>query len=196
MLSKEPCSTREAMSLRLAPRALAVGALLVIAPAAWSARRGAPGDSGAFHTPTTALPESTFARLVARLSESGGYFDSDNLLSNEASYLHVLGRMRALGVAGGAYIGVGPDQNFSYMAQVRPRIAFIIDIRRDNLLQQLLFKSVFTRARNRAEYLALLFGRPAPGQSPRYDASTIEELVAWVDSTPPSPAAATTAQEG
>src|SRR3712207_7605459 len=78
------------------------------------------------------------------------------------SYLHVLGRMRALGVGGGAYLGVGPDQNFSYIAQVRPRIAFIIDIRRDNLLQQLLFKAVFARARNRAEYLALLFGRPMP----------------------------------
>jgi hypothetical protein len=182
------------MSFRLAPRALAVGALLVIAPAAWSARRGLPGDGGALHTPAAALPESTFARLVARLSESGGYFDSDNLMSNEASYLHVLGRMRTLGVTGGAYLGVGPDQNFSYMAQVRPRIAFIIDIRRDNLLQQLLFKAAFTRARNRADYLALLFGRPAPPESPRWTASTIEELVAWIDSTPPSPDAAAAAQ--
>src|ERR671914_1151103 len=195
MLSKEPCSTREAMSLRLAPRALAVGALLVIAPAAWSARRGLPGDGGALHTPAAALPESTFARLIARLSESGGYFDSDNLMSNEASYLHVLGRMRALGVSGGAYLGVGPDQNFSYITQVRPRIAFIIDIRRDNLLQQLLFKSVFTRARNRAEYLALLFGRPLPPESQRWDASPLEELVAWIDSVPPSPSAAAAAQE-
>jgi hypothetical protein len=182
------------MKFALAPRALAIGSLLVIAPAAWSARRAAPGD-GSRQAAAAALPESTFARLVARLSESGGYFDSDNLLSNEASYLHVLGRMRALGVTGGAYIGVGPDQNFSYMAQVRPRIAFIIDIRRDNLLQQLLFKSIFTRARNRAEYLALLFGRPLPRDSQRWESSTIEELIAWIDSTPPSPDAATTAQE-
>src|SRR5687767_431502 len=166
------------MNVGLAPRALAVGALLVIAPAAWSARRAAPAAGGSLHTAATALSDSTFARLVARLSESGGYFDSDNLLSNEASYLHVLGRMRALGVTGGAYLGVGPDQNFSYMAQVRPRIAFMIDIRRDNLLQQLMFKSIFTRARNRAEYLALLFGRPLPRDSQRFDASTIEELVA------------------
>jgi hypothetical protein len=181
------------MSFGLAPRALAVGALLLIAPAAWSARRAAPVGA-ARYTAAATLPESTFARLVAQLSESGGYFDSDNLMSNEASYLHVLGRMRTLGVTGGAYLGVGPDQNFSYMAQVRPRIAFIIDIRRDNLLQQLLFKAAFTRARNRAEYLALLFGRPAPAESPRWEASTIEELVAWVDSTPPSPDAAAAAQ--
>ncbi|MFN2564063.1 MAG: hypothetical protein ABR499_03520 [Gemmatimonadaceae bacterium] len=183
------------MSVGLAPRALAIGALLVIAPAAWSARRAASGAEGALQTPAAALPETTFARLVARLSESGGYFDSDNLMSNEASYLHVLGRMRALGVTGGAYLGVGPDQNFSYMAQVRPRIAFIIDIRRDNLLQQLLFKAVFTRTRNRAEYLALLFGRPMPRDWQRWDGSSIEDLVAWVDSTPPSPNAAAAAQE-
>jgi hypothetical protein len=183
------------MNTGLAPRALAIGALLVIAPAAWSARKSFPIDGGALHPSVAPLSDSTFARLIARLSESGGYFDSDNLLSNEASYLHVLGRMRALGVSGGAYIGVGPDQNFSYMAQVRPRIAFIIDIRRDNLLQQLLFKSVFTRARNRAEYLALLLGRPLPRDSQRWDSATVEELVALIDSTPPSPDAAARAQE-
>jgi hypothetical protein len=183
------------MNIGLAPRALAVGALLVLAPAAWSARKSFPTDGGALQNPAAALSDSTFARMVARLSESGGYFDSDNLLSNESSYLHVLGRMRALGVGGGAYLGVGPDQNFSYMAQVRPRIAFIIDIRRDNLLQQLLFKSVFTKARNRAEYMALLLGRPLPRDSQRWDSATIEELVAWMDSTPASPASATAAQE-
>jgi hypothetical protein len=183
------------MGLRLAPRALAVGVLLVIAPAAWSTRRAVPIGGGSSYAPAAALPETTFARLIARLSESGGYFDSDNLMSNEASYLHVLGRMRAMGVTGGAYLGVGPDQNFSYMAQVRPRIAFIIDIRRDNLLQQLMFKALFLRARNRAEYLALLFGRRAPRDAQRWDGRTIEELVAWIDSIPLSPDAAAAAQE-
>jgi hypothetical protein len=175
---------------------LALGALLVVAPAAWSARRVVASDGDVLlRTPAAALADSTFARLVARLSESGGYFDSDNLMSNEASYLHVLGRMRAMNVSGGAYLGVGPDQNFSYIAQVRPRIAFIIDIRRDNMLQQLLFKAVFTRARNRAEYLALLFGRPMPRDSERWDGSTIEEIIAWIDSAPPSPDVASAAQE-
>jgi hypothetical protein len=183
------------MGLRLAPRALAVGVLLVIAPAAWSTRRAVPIGGGSAYAPAAALPETTFARLIARLSESGGYFDSDNLMSNEASYLHVLGRMRAMGVTGGAYLGVGPDQNFSYMAQVRPRIAFVIDIRRDNLLQQLMFKALFLRAGNRAEYLALLFGRRAPRDAQRWDGSTIEELVAWIDSIPLSADAAAAAQE-
>ena len=50
-----------------------------------------------------------------------------------------------MNLTGGAYIGVGPDQNFSYIAQIRPQIAYIIDIRRDNLLQHLLLKSLFSQ---------------------------------------------------
>src|SRR5262245_28089878 len=63
-----------------------------------------------------ALAKERFAQIVEKFSEPNGYFDSDNLISNEASYLHVMGKMRQLKVAGGAYIGVGPDQNFSYIA--------------------------------------------------------------------------------
>src|SRR5262245_44865892 len=102
-----------------------------------------------------------FAEAIERLSEPGGYFDTDNLISNEGSYLEVLPALEAQGVAGGAYLGVGPDQNFSYIARVRPSVAYIIDIRRDNLLLHLLFKAIFAEASTRAEYLSLLTG-PAP----------------------------------
>src|SRR5262245_53876608 len=103
-----------------------------------------------------------FAQLVGRLSERAGYFGSDNLVSNELSYQHVLGKLTKMNVSGGAYLGVGPDQNFTYMAQVRPRIAIMIDIRRDALLQHFFFKCLFMMSRNRVEYLSLLFGRPLP----------------------------------
>ncbi|MGH7506107.1 MAG: hypothetical protein ACRELX_10670, partial [Longimicrobiales bacterium] len=111
------------------------------------------------------------------------YFDSDNLISNESSYLHVLGELRELGVQGGAYIGVGPDQNFSYIAHVRPTVAYIIDIRRDNLLQHLFFKALFAESRTRLEYLALLTARPLPdGQELRaFEARGIDDLVARID---------------
>src|SRR4029453_4486993 len=66
-----------------------------------------------------------FAAQVAGLSEAGGYFDTDNLISNESSYLQVIPELQRKGVHGGAYIGVGPDQNFTYIAEVRPTIAFI-----------------------------------------------------------------------
>ena len=41
---------------------------------------------------------------------------------------------------GGVYVGVGPNQNFTYIAAIRPELAFIVDIRRQNLLEHLLFK--------------------------------------------------------
>ena len=154
------------------------------------------GRPAAAHAQGAAAPASrgTFARLVAELSEPAGYFDTDNLISNEASYLHVVGKLRSLGVRGGAYIGVGPDQNFSYIAHVRPSIAFVVDVRRDNLLEHLVFKSAFALARNRVEYLALLLGRPAPKDSPRWAGRTVDEIVAYVDSTPASPEIAAAAR--
>ncbi len=131
--------------------------------------------------------DSSFAKLVQRLSEPGGYFDSDNLISNETSYLHVLDGMRRLKVQAGAYIGVGPDQNFSYIAAVRPEIAFMIDIRRDNLLEHLMFKSLFAMARNRIEYLCLLFGKPLPRDTDRWATKSIQELVDYIDATHTDP---------
>ncbi len=127
---------------------------------------------------------TSFAALIERLSEPASYFDTDNLISNERSYLHVMGTLQRLGVRGGAYVGVGPDQNFSYIAQVRPEIAFIIDIRRDNLLQHLLFKALFALSQNRIEYLSLWLGRPLPDNPAAWDDQPIHALVAHVDSPP------------
>ena len=132
-------------------------------------------------SPGEAAPDSAFARLVEELSEPGGYFDTDNLISNETSYLHVVSALEELGVSGGAYVGVGPDQNFSYIAAIRPSIAFIIDVRRDNLLQHLLFKALFSLARNRIEYLCLLFARPVPSDADRWGGRTIAETLEYLD---------------
>lgn len=132
---------------------------------------------------TVAAPasDSAFARLVQRLSEPGGYFDTDNLISNESSYLHVMGALQELGVRGGAYIGVGPDQNFAYIAGVRPAVAFIIDIRRDNMLQHLMLKALFDLAETRVEYLALLHGRPPPADAAAWADRSIEDIVEFID---------------
>ena len=129
-------------------------------------------------------PQSSFANLVNRLSEPPGYFDTDNLISNERSYLHVVPELRALAGRGrGVYLGVGPDQNFSYIAHLRPAMAILIDIRRDNLLLHLLFKGIFAKARTRIAYLALLTGRPPPPDAPRY--RSVEQIAGYVDRAPP-----------
>jgi hypothetical protein len=133
--------------------------------------------------------QASFAVQVAGLSEAGGYFDTDNLISNESSYLQVIPELQQKRVHGGAYIGVGPDQNFTYIAEVRPTIAFIIDIRRDNLLLHLFFKALFQLARTREDYLSMLFGRRLPavaGRSAREAA--IEDLVKEIDTRTVDPA--------
>jgi len=133
---------------------------------------------------SVAQPASTFAASVAALSEKGGYFDTDNLISNERSYLQVIPDLRRRGVRGGAYIGVGPDQNFSYIAEVRPSVAYIIDVRRDNLLLHLLFKALFEISDTRIEYLGNLFGRPMPPAINGWRQAPIDRLVAYLERTP------------
>jgi hypothetical protein len=129
-----------------------------------------------------------FAATIAQLSEAEGTFDTDNLISNERSYLEVVPALAARGVRGGAYIGVGPDQNFSYIARIRPSIAYIIDVRRDNLLLHLLFKALFSLSSTRAEYLSLLTGRAPPDRLDTWSRASIQQIVAHVDRTalPPS----------
>src|SRR6195256_2935837 len=124
---------------------------------------------------------ATFASRVAQLSERGGFFDTDNLISNERSYLHVVPALREAGLGGGAYIGVGPDQNFSYIAQIRPAIAYIVDIRRDNLLLHLLFKALFAEAPTRIEYICLLTGRPPPDHPEGWRDATVDAIVGYID---------------
>lgn len=134
-----------------------------------------------------AQPRATFAAEIATLSEPGGYFDTDNLISNERSYLEVLPDLEQRAVHGGAYIGVGPDQNFSYIAHVKPSIAFIVDIRRDNLLLHLLFKALFEQAHTRIEYLALLFGRPVPGDVNAWRSLPIARLTDYINQSRTEP---------
>ncbi len=129
---------------------------------------------------------SSFAARIAALSEPGGFFDTDNLISNERSYLQAVPAIGAAGLRGGAYIGVGPDQNFSYIAHLRPSIAFIVDVRRDNLLLHLLFKALFEQAPTRIEYLSLLFGRAPPPRADQWRDATVERLVSWIDDGRPS----------
>jgi hypothetical protein len=143
-------------------------------------------------------PAAPFAAQIASLSEPPGYFDTDNLISNERSYLQVLGELKQRNVRGGAYIGVGPDQNFSYIADVRPSIAFIVDVRRDNMLLHLLFKALFAQSRTRVEYLAQLVGRTVPADIEPWRDASIDRLVAYIDGAATksgTPAAAAKAQE-
>src|SRR6266571_6827325 len=130
-----------------------------------------------YHARPEGLTAAEFARLITDLSEEGGYFRSDNFTSNETSYLHVVDKLRELGTTGGAYIGVGPEQNFTYIAKVRPRIAFIVDIRRQAMIQHLMFKAIFELSDTRAQFLSRLFSKPLAGERAPGARSAIEEIL-------------------
>jgi hypothetical protein len=132
--------------------AVMTGMLLLAAPPAARAQ-GFPAR----------LSDAEFWKLVVESSEADGFFQSDNLVSNELTLQQIIPELLKGGRApGGVYLGVGPDQNFTYIAAMRPRAAFIVDIRRGAMLQHLMYKALFELAENRADFLSLLFSRPRP----------------------------------
>jgi hypothetical protein len=112
------------------------------------------------------LSDRDFWALVGELSEPGGTFHSDNFTSNEANVGDLLADLAGRLPHGGAYLGVGPEQNFSYILALRPQLAFIVDIRRQNVVEHLLYKAVFELAPDRVSFLSLLFSQPRPARLP------------------------------
>ena len=108
------------------------------------------------------LDDHTFWSIVSEFSEPDGFFRSDNLVSNETEFQTVIPTLKAQVTPVSAYLGVGPDQNFTYIAALKPRIAFIVDIRRQNMLLHLMYKAIIEQSPTRAEFLSHLFSRPVP----------------------------------
>jgi len=108
------------------------------------------------------LSDEAFWHLITDFSEGGGFFRFDNFISNEALFQHVVGRLKETTKPGGVYLGVGPDQNFTYIVALRPRIAFIVDIRRQNMLEHLMYKALIELSADRADFLSRLFARQRP----------------------------------
>jgi hypothetical protein len=108
------------------------------------------------------LSDRAFWQMIVDFSEPGGLFRSDNFVSNERTYQEAIPELTKRALPNGVYLGVGPDQNFTYISALRPRMAFIIDIRRQNLIQHLLYKAIVEMSENRSDFLARLFSRPRP----------------------------------
>src|SRR6185295_14679258 len=108
------------------------------------------------------LSDSVFWKLVTDISEPGGSFRSDNFVSNETTYQWVIPDLLRTTKPGGVYLGVGPDQNFTYIVALKPKIAFIFDIRRQNMLTHLMYKAIIEASSDRADFASRLFSRPRP----------------------------------
>lgn len=109
---------------------------------------------------TASLTDAEFWDLFTTRSERGGVFPSENFVSNEMTFQYVIPTLKRTLTPQGVYIGVGPEQNFTYIANLKPRLAVIIDIRRQNAMQHLMFKALFELSPNRAEFVSRLFSRP------------------------------------
>ena len=122
----------------------------------------APRVRAAAETLPARLSDQEFWKLSNDLSEDNGYFRSDNLLSNEIWFTTVIPDLLSRTKPGGAYLGVGPEQNFTYIAALKPKIVFITDIRRGNLHTQLMYKALFELSADRADFMSRLFTKKRP----------------------------------
>jgi hypothetical protein len=113
-------------------------------------------------TLSSQLTDDEFWRLVTDLSEPDGYFRSDNLLSNEIWFQYVVPELTSTAKPGRVYLGVGPEQNFTYISALRPKMAFIIDVRRGNLDLQLMYKALFELSEDRIDFISKLFSIERP----------------------------------
>src|SRR3989441_6535317 len=100
--------------------------------------------------PPNRLTDDAFWHLVSGFSEEGGYFRFENFLSNELGFQYVIPALKEITKSGGVYLGVGPEQNFTYITALQPKIAFVIDIRRQNMLEHLMYKALFELSNDRA----------------------------------------------
>jgi len=145
----------------------------------------APTVGNAQSTIPSRLTDKEIWQLNAEFSEPGGYFRSDNLLSNETGFQAVIPYLRSVIKPGSVYLGVGPEQNFTYIVSLQPKIAIIFDIRRGNMIEHLMYKALLETSADRAEFLSKLFSRPRP---PGLDTTSTPQRLfeAYIAATPDS----------
>ncbi len=124
------------------------------------------GGARAERAPQDTLPSRLSGeqlwQLITDLSEPNGYFRSDNLVSNEIWLQWVIPDLVAKVRPGGVYMGVGPEQNFTYIAALKPRMVFITDVRRGNLHTHLMYKALFELSADRSDFVSRLFTKKRP----------------------------------
>ena len=161
------------------PLLLAVAALWIAVPRASTAalqRAAVEADVSA----ASASPRR------CSLSEQGGYFDTDNLISNERSYLQVIPDLRRPAVRGGAYIGVGPDQNFSYIARCGRRSPSSSTSGATTCCSTCCSRRSSSCPRPESNTSRTCSARPLPPPSNGWRQAPIDRLVGYIEKTPAS----------
>jgi hypothetical protein len=112
------------------------------------------------------LTDAEFWRIFVEFSEPGGDYPYENFVTNEETIQDVMPVLTKFTKPGGVYLGVGPEQNFTYIAGVKPKMAFIFDIRRQNAIEHLMYKALFELSPTRADFVSRLFSIKAPDKVP------------------------------
>ena len=120
------------------------------------------------------ISDDVFWQMVSDFSEPDGFFRFENFLSNELAFQFVIPDLVDGATPGGVYVGVGPEQNFTYLAALQPKMAFIVDIRRQNMIEHMLYKALFELSTDRADFVSRLYARKRP--SGLNNKSTAREL--------------------
>jgi len=139
--------------------AIALSAVLGACVVAVSFGQSARAVAGAL---PDSLSNAAFWALSDELSEPNGYFQSDNLVSNEIQFQQVIPDFEKTARANRVYLGVGPEQNFTYIAALKPAMVFIVDVRRGNLQLHLMYKALFELSADRADFVSRLFSKKRP----------------------------------
>jgi hypothetical protein len=146
-------------------RLLLVSAAALVAAAIPVDAQQAPAAASTSATLPAKLGDAEYWKLNTELAEPGGYFRiPDNFTSNEMEVGWIFGRLQETKVSGGVFLGVGPEQNLSYIAAIRPKLAVLFDIRRQAMTQHQMFKAMFELAPDRADFISILFAKPRPAK--------------------------------
>jgi hypothetical protein len=169
---------RAASSLFVRRATVALAALVVLStPATAQLRRDG----------TSALTDAEFWQIFSTMSEPGGSFSSENFVSNEMTFQHVIPTLQKTVRPDGVYLGVGPEQNFTYIANLKPRLAIIFDIRRQNAMAHLMYKAIFELSPTRADFASRLFSRPLAGRVAQ--TTKVDDMFAVLEAAAPKDSA-------
>ena len=151
---------RQASDRAVRPQRPVLAVLLLLLPVL-AAGGWTPGSAVSAALPAR-LSDGDYWKLIQEFSEPDGFFPSQNLVSNEDTYQVVIPELQRLIKPGGVYVGVGPDQNFTYIAALKPAMVFLPDVRRGNSHMHLMYKALMEMSADRAGFVSRLFSRQEP----------------------------------
>ena len=111
------------------------------------------------------LTDDAYWKLITDLSEvPPGNYPYAVFTGNEPGYQEMLPQLTRIIAPGGTYLGVGPEQNYTYMVALKSKMGLLIDIRRDQMLLHLMYKALFEMSTDRPDFVGKLFSRRRPAQ--------------------------------